>query len=139
MGWLRGGGALWRMRLTSLRRPRGCPTAAATAAPLRLPPPRSRSRRQGRTAAGVGRGVVIRGEGVPSPPPCSQGEHEGERARVPALLGTCARPSWLPPHRGPLRPPASPPARAAGARWTPKIRAHRSASPRPAATRPANV
>lgn len=74
---------------------------AATRAPVQPPPHPSLGWRLGRTVLGVGRRMA-EGGGMedhsllsppPTPPPRSQGESEGERARVLAPLVACARSS----------------------------------------------
>lgn len=129
-GWM-GGAVLRRMRLTSLRRARGCPGAAATRAPLHLPtiPPSQPQAESGQDSGGDGvgwgEGLVVMGEGSPilRPPAVKVNVKESGRACPRLWVRARAHPGSLPPGP-PLQCPPPPPRRPApaGARWTPEIR-----------------
>lgn len=102
--------------MTSLRRARGSPAAAATGGPLRLaPPPLSPSRslcvRAGRRRGAGGRGVVVSrgvrgGSPIPRPPAVKVNVKESGRACPRLWVRARAPPGSRP--RCPRRPPARP-------------------------------
>lgn len=112
-GWGGGGGAAEDavdIIAESARLSRRCGDRSDFAPPAPAAP--SPEQASGQDSSGGGERASLGGAGgevVPSPaPPCSQGEREGERTRVPAPLGTCARRPGSPfSARGAL-PPAGP-------------------------------
>lgn len=96
----RGGAPMEDARLTSLRRPRGCPAAAATAAPLRLPSPQPEPVRAGQRGGGGERGLSSSGrEAHPRPPAVKVNVKESAPAagyvRAPLRAPLAARPAAL--------------------------------------------
>lgn len=109
------GGLLRRMRLTSLRRARGCPAAAATREPLHLPciPPSQPLAVSGQDSGGGGVGRRAGGEGEGSPilrPPAVKVNVKESGRACPRLWVRARAPPGSPPPAPPFR--ALPPARA---------------------------